>query len=137
MSTKQPIILLVEDEPMIADLYATVLSTRPYRVLRALNKTSALSLIEEHRPHLILLDLMIPIGAGEDLISYDHPVGFDIVEWVHHHPELTGTKIVIITNLESDEHRRHAMQLGVTEYLVKAQYDPHAIAEKVETILEA
>jgi len=130
-----PIILLVEDEPIIAELYHTVLGMRPYRVFKAYNKRSAIELIQEHKPHLILLDLMIPIGPGEELITYDHPVGFDILEWVRHHPDTAHTKVVILTNLESEANREHAEKLGVTDYLVKAAHDPHDILKRVDSVL--
>jgi CheY-like chemotaxis protein len=132
-----PTVMLVEDEPIIADLYETILGRKPYHIVKAFNKTSAIELIQEHRPSLILLDLMIPIGPGEDLITYDHPVGFDILEWIRDHPDLTHTKVVVLTNLESDAHREHAEHLGAAEYLVKVQHDPHDIAAKVDTLLSA
>ncbi|MFH1171809.1 MAG: response regulator [bacterium] len=130
-----PSILLIEDEPMISELYSAVLGVRPYQLFKAFNKTSAIELITEHKPHLILLDLMIPIGRGEDLISYDHPVGFDILEWVHHHPEMAHTKIVVLTNLESDEFRDHAEKLGAVAYLIKAEHEPHDILAQVDLLL--
>ncbi|MBI3956806.1 MAG: response regulator [Candidatus Kerfeldbacteria bacterium] len=130
-----PTILLVEDEPIIAEMYQAVLGTRPYRVILALNKQRAIELIEGEKPGLILLDLMIPIGAGEDLITYDHPVGFDILEWVNDHPDLAHTKVMVLTNLESTAHREHAERLGVTDYLVKAEHDPHDILRRVDAIV--
>ncbi len=130
-------ILIVEDEPMISEMYRTVLSKSAYHVLTALNKTAAIELITKHKPNIVLLDLMIPIGPGEELITYDHPVGFDILEWVRHHPDLDGTKIVIITNLDSLEHKRHAEQLGAIDYLVKANFGPKDIVKHVDALLKA
>lgn len=126
-------ILLVEDEPMIAQLYAAVLQSR-YDVVTAHSKQAAVARLLEQRPDVLLLDLMIPIGAGEDRISYDHPVGFDILEWMRHHKELQKTKVVIVTNLESDEHRRHAEQLGVVMYLVKAAMEPYELVRHVDAL---
>lgn len=131
-----PTILLVEDEPMIAHLYHSILGMRPYMVLTAFNKQAAIQMIIRHRPHVILLDLMIPLGPGESLISYDHPVGFDILEWVNNHPELQHTKVAILTNLESEQYKKHAEQLGVSAYIVKAEHDPHELLATVESLLE-
>lgn len=131
------IILLVEDEPMISELYRTVLAAEQYVVVLAFNKTSAIHLIERHRPKIILLDLMIPIGPGENLIEYDHPVGFDILEWVHHHDALAHTKVVIITNLDSEEHKRHAEELGAALYLVKSSIEPKEMVRRVDALARA
>lgn len=130
-------VLIVEDEPLISELYRAVLSTGPYKVLTAFNKQTAVELITQYRPHLILLDLMIPIGPGEELVTYDHPVGFDIVEWVRDHPELGKTKILVLTNLDSDMHKTHAEQLGVADYLMKVSLEPKELARKVDSIMKA
>lgn len=129
-------ILLVEDEPMISELYRTVLTQHQYVVILAHNKQSALFLLEQHRPSLVLLDLMIPVGAGEGFIEYDHPVGFDVLEWAHHHPEFAAVKFVVITNLDSEEHRKHALQLGAAAYLVKADVEPIQIVRQVDSIAQ-
>lgn len=119
---------------MINDIYKTVLKDRRYEVVSAYNKQSALKYIDDHRPDLILLDLMIPIGPGEELITYDHPVGFDILEWLHHHKVYSKIPVVILTNLDSDMHKEHAEKLGAREYLVKANLEPHDVVRYVDAL---
>ncbi len=128
-------ILLVEDEPLIAELYRSVLEAQHYTVTIASNKQAALQKIQETVPQLILLDLMIPIGGGEDLITYDHPVGFDILEWVKHHPECSQTKVMVLTNLDSNEHQSLAERLGAVAYLVKSNLEPHDIVRHVDAVV--
>ncbi len=130
----RPKILLVEDEPIIASLYESIL-VQKYDVITAGNKQLAILQLEAVHPHVLLLDLMIPLGVGEDFITYDHPVGFDILEWLHQHDELSDVRTIIITNLESDEHRKHAEQLGAVRYLVKASVEPHEILRNVDSVL--
>lgn len=128
-------ILLIEDEPMIAELYRTVLTVGKYDVITALNKRSAVELIEKLKPRLVLLDLMIPIGSGEDFIEYDHPVGLDVLEWIRHHPECQETKVIVITNLDSDDNKRMAEKLGAVLYLVKAGMEPRELVQHVDSVL--
>lgn len=132
---KKATILLIEDEPILVQLYAKALAKQPATVVTAHNKRSALEAIAEHKPDIILLDLMIPFGPGEDLINYEHPVGFDILEWVRHHPEYNSTKVAIMTNLDSDEHKKHAESLGVSKFLVKSDYEPKSISAIVTELL--
>lgn len=128
-------ILLIEDEPLIAGMYEDVLAKHPFSVVKAASKESAINQIQRHKPQLILLDLMIPLGSGEDLITYDHPVGFDILEWVRHHPEYAKTKVIVVTNLESDTHHKLADSLGVSGYVVKASLEPHDLITTVNAAM--
>lgn len=127
-------ILLIEDEPIIAELYRTVLAMGDYDVVTAFNKQSALSLIQKRTPMVVLLDLMIPIGPGESLVTYDHPVGFDILEWMHHHATFKSIPVMVVTNLESDQYRKHAESLGVAGYFVKANLEPKDIVKHVDAL---
>ncbi len=129
------LILLIEDEPLIAELYRAVLTEGKYEVITAFNKRSAVELIERLKPRLVLLDLMIPIGSGEDFIEYDHPVGFDVLEWIRHHPGCKETKVIVITNLDSDDNKRMAESLGAVLYLVKAGMEPHELVRHVDSVL--
>ncbi|MBI4415323.1 MAG: response regulator [Candidatus Kerfeldbacteria bacterium] len=129
-------ILLVEDEPIIAELYRAVLATRDYDVVTAFNKQSALTLIQERTPRVVLLDLMIPLGPGESLVTYDHPVGFDILEWMHHHAAYKSIPVMVVTNLESDQFRKHAESLGIAGYFVKANLDPKDLLRHVDSIAQ-
>lgn len=130
-------VLIVEDEPLISEIYRTVFAARKYVVLSAFNKQSAMHLIETQRPRIILLDLMIPIGPGEAMIEYDHPVGFDLLEWVRYHQGLVETRVIIVSNLDSIENRQRAQELGASGYLVKADLEPHELVRQVDTILAA
>jgi DNA-binding response OmpR family regulator len=49
---------------------------------------------------------------------------------------MTEIKVIIITNLESEDHKRRAAELGAARYLVKAFLDPHDLVKHVDTIIE-
>ena len=137
MESAMPTVLIVEDEPLIAAIYTAVLRRLPYHVETAHSKQSALTKIQKLAPNLILLDLLIPLGVGEDLVEYSHPVGFDILEWVRHHPQYAHAKVIVLTNLDADLHEKHARALGADEYLVKANLDPLAVADRVAAHLRS
>ena len=61
-----PPLLLVEDDSEIRVMMAIALECDGYRVLTASNGLEALALAQEHKPSLILLDLMMPVMAGEE-----------------------------------------------------------------------
>jgi signal transduction histidine kinase/CheY-like chemotaxis protein len=82
-------VLLVDDEPDALRLFARMLSAtgRPYRVLRAKNGARALSLLQKHRPDVVLLDLIMP---GID--------GFQVLEQKALDPEIAGIPVIAISS---------------------------------------
>lgn len=62
-------ILIIDDDAAIGDLEQEVLEREGYAVQRAYSGTEALLLLKEHRPDLVLLDLMLPGLSGEEVLS--------------------------------------------------------------------
>ena len=69
-------IAIIDDDIHIGDMLAEVLSQEGYAVLRAYSGTEALYLLSQHKPDLILLDLMLPGLSGEEVLPHieDIPV---------------------------------------------------------------
>jgi DNA-binding response OmpR family regulator len=69
-------IAIVEDDIPIGDMLAEVLTQEGYGVLRAYSGTEAIYLLAQHKPDLILLDLMLPGLSGEEVLPHiqDIPV---------------------------------------------------------------
>ena len=61
-------VLIVDDDPAIGDLEEEVLGRAGYGVRRAYSGTEALLILREHRPDIVLLDLMLPGLSGEELL---------------------------------------------------------------------
>jgi CheY-like chemotaxis protein len=134
MSTR---VLLVEDEPILVSLYTMALNSDGYEVTTALDATTAEQRLLINRPHAILLDLLIPIIPSGTLDSPDfhEPVGFRILRLVKSNPTLAHIKVLVLSNLDSDEHINTAKKLGADEYLVKASLEPHDLALKIKDAL--
>ncbi|HYV46124.1 MAG TPA: response regulator [Myxococcaceae bacterium] len=64
MPEGRPLILVVDDDPDILDALSEILETEGYEVDRARHGQEALSRIDQRRPDLILLDLMMPVMDG-------------------------------------------------------------------------
>ena len=69
-------IAIIDDDIHIGDMLTEVLSQEGYAVLRAYSGTEALYLLSQHKPDLILLDLMLPGLSGEEVLPHieDIPV---------------------------------------------------------------
>ena len=63
-------IAIIEDDVSIGDMLTKVLTQEGYTVLRAYSGTEALYLLSQHKPNLVLLDLMLPGLSGEEVLSH-------------------------------------------------------------------
>lgn len=82
---------------------------------------------EEFRPHIILLDIMLP---GMD--------GFEVLEKLKNHPEeaLRATPVIILSNFGQESKVDKGLQLGAVDYLVKANFTTGEIVSKIKEVLE-
>lgn len=113
-------ILLVEDDEGLAAVYVARLEAEGFSVRRVPNGEDALAAAIEFKPHLILLDAMMPKVSG-----------FDVLDILRNTPETTNIRIVMLTALSQESDQKRAEELGVDEYLVKSQV---VIADVVERI---
>ena len=134
MATK---VLLIEDEPLLSSLYAAMLHRDAYDVSMAMDATTGEEKVVTVRPHVVLLDLLIPgkLGADSANENYHEPMGFQILRFVKSTPSLSNTRVIILSNLDSDEHLKRAHELGANQYLVKSNLDPHELGKHVEEVL--
>ncbi|NTU84866.1 MAG: response regulator [Chloroflexales bacterium] len=65
-----PTILIIDDEPAIAEVVAEVLLDEGYETLTANRGRDALDIMAEHRPDLMLLDVYMPEMSGLDLLAH-------------------------------------------------------------------
>lgn len=120
MSDTKKVILLVEDDDNLANVYATRLDAEGFVAKRVANGEDALQVALEVKPDLILLDVMMPKVSG-----------FDVLDILRQSPDLVNTKVIMLTALSQDSDLERAKQLGVDDYLVKSQV---VIADVVERI---
>lgn len=136
MSTR---ILLVEDEPILVSLYTMALLQAAYEVNSALDAETAEFKVVSDRPHVILLDLLIPRTPSGDLhvANFHEPTGFQILRLVKGTPSLADIRVIVLSNLDSDEHLKMASELGADRYIIKANLDPHDLKRNVEEVLHS
>jgi CheY-like chemotaxis protein len=102
-------IIIVEDDPMMADTIASMLELFGYETAICQTAGEALDAIPQDKPGLILLDLNLPDGMG----------GIEICRQVKADPELRGTSAIIVSAEDNPLVIRSAMEAGASRYLVK------------------
>lgn len=97
-----PVIAIVDDDVYIGDMLEELLRREGYGVLRAYSGTEALMLLEDRRPDLILLDLMLPGLNGEEVL-----------------PHLTGIPVIVLSARAAVEDKVDLLRGGAADYLTK------------------
>jgi CheY-like chemotaxis protein len=100
-----PLVLVVDDDPDILDAICDILEVERYRVARARNGVEALQRVEEERPAVILLDLMMPVMDG-----------VTFAQALHERPGVRDVPILVIS---ADGNPQRAASVGARGYLAK------------------
>ncbi|HET8653927.1 MAG TPA: response regulator [Longimicrobiaceae bacterium] len=124
MATQQTI-LVVDDNRDNVEILRAFLESRGYRVAAAEDGKSALAKVDELRPALVLLDVMMP---GMD--------GWQVCRTIKNHPDYGGTRVIMVTAKAGFEDKFEGMRSGADDYVVKP-IDLRELGEKVERNLEA
>ncbi len=128
MQQEQKTVLIVEDDNDLRNVLVDRLSGWNYQVVQAEDGEKAVDAVLNHKPHLVLLDLLLP--------KLD---GFQVLEAVRKNPskEIADTRILVLSNLWSDKDILQAKALKVDEYFVKANTNLEDVFEKIRTLLAA
>jgi len=115
-------ILLVEDEQVLADVLDAKLKKQGYETNVAYEGEDGYKKINEWKPDLILLDIVLPKMNG-----------YEILEKMQ--SESNKTPVIIISNSGQPVEIERTKKLGAVDYLVKTQFDPAEVILKVNNYL--
>lgn len=118
-------IAIIEDDEAISQMYRIKFEAEGYTVETAANGKLGLELAEEMRPDIILLDLMMPIMSGEEVL-----VKLRKKDWGK------KIKVIILTNRGEQEIPDEVKQAGVEALILKAAMTPRQVAELVKSKLK-
>ena len=118
-------ILIVEDEEILLTALSEELKQEGFQVIGAKDGQEGVDTAKAEKPHLILLDLVMPrldgIGALKIMKADD---------------DIKDIPVVILTNLSDYDKISDALSLGAMDYLVKANYRLEELVNKIKTVLE-
>ncbi|HET8670795.1 MAG TPA: response regulator [Candidatus Saccharimonadales bacterium] len=121
MTTK---IAIIEDDQAISQMYRIKFEAEGYTVETADNGELGLELIEKMRPTIVLLDLMMPVMSGDEML-----VKMRSTDWGR------NIKVIILTNRGEQEIPPEVKSLNVTAIILKADMTPRQVAELVKAKL--
>jgi DNA-binding response OmpR family regulator len=117
-------IVVVEDELMLAEMYKDKLVRVGFDVYSAFDAEEGLELIKKVKPDLILLDILLPRENGVSLLGR-----------IRKEPGVSETPVIAFSNYDDLETKNEAKNLGAKDYLIKTNYTPQEIVEKIKEYL--
>lgn len=117
-------ILIIDDDPFIADMYVIKFKGEGFEVEAANDGKVGIKLAATMKPDVILLDVVMPAMDG-----------FDVLQKLRSDESLGRPKIIFLTNFGQREDIRRGMQLGADGYIIKAHFTPSEVSAKVKEVL--
>jgi two-component system alkaline phosphatase synthesis response regulator PhoP len=123
MDNNEITILLVDDEPDILEFLGYNLEKEGYKVLKAKNGQKAVKIAREHKPQLIILDVMMPVMDGMEACTEIRKL-----------PELAGTLIAFLTARGEDYSQIAGFDAGADDYITKP-IKPKLFISRIQALL--
>lgn len=116
-------VLIADDDPLLRDLLTHKLTAAGYTVIAAEDGRQALDQCHQQRPDLVVLDGMMPITDG-----------FEVLRRLKSNPDTAGLPVIMLTALRREEDIVGALKLGAADYLVKP-FIPDELVARIGRLL--
>lgn len=116
-------VMIIEDELLLNDAYAQVLSSAGIALMRAYNGQEALDQLQDATPDIILLDLRMPVMDGIHFLKKLSPK-----------ISMPDTKIIVFSNYDDQKEIDEAFSLGAMHYMLKAWATPDELIKLIREV---
>ena len=117
-------IAIIEDDQVINQMYRMKFEAAGFDVATASDGEAGVAIVKKFHPDLILLDLQMPNMNGVEALSLIRAL-----------PSHKQTPVIVLTNLGEEESPDGLRKLGVHSYIVKADFTPRQVVERVKHAL--
>lgn len=116
-------IFLVEDNPIVSHLYRTKFANEGFQVELAEDGLKAIKLLATARPDLIVLDLMLPVLSGVEVLKY-----------IRSQPDLKSLPVILLSEAYMSDLAQSAEAVGVQQTFLKSACTPNFLLGIVKDI---
>jgi DNA-binding response OmpR family regulator len=116
--------LICDDDPLLVDLLEYRLTSRGYAVAVAEDGGKALRRLQEMRPDAVLLDAMMPVIDG-----------YEVLRKIRENPDTADIPVIMLTARKQEQDIVMALELGANDYLVKP-FIPEELVARLGRLLE-
>jgi CheY-like chemotaxis protein len=114
-------VLVADDVPDVRELISLTLSPGPYTVVEATDGNMAWSLIQEHRPEVVVLDVLMPGRSG-----------LELTQAIRRDPSLASTYVILLSAAAQPAQVQAGLAAGADRYMIK----PFSLTEFAEAVTE-
>lgn len=118
-------IAIIEDDRAISQMYRIKFEAEGYDVETAENGKLGLALVEDMKPDIVLLDLMMPEMTGDEMLEK-----MRATDWGK------KIKVIVLTNMGEQEVPASIKEMDISDFILKADMTPRQVAELVKEQLK-
>ena len=108
MTEEQKTVIVVEDEPDAAELFAEMMRVSGFRVLKTYSSTPAISMIAQEQPDVVILDIMMPDISG-----------LEVLRFMRREQQLMHIPVIVVSARSMPSDIQEGLEAGATIYLTK------------------
>jgi two-component system phosphate regulon response regulator PhoB len=108
MSENPKTVVVIEDEPDAADMFGEMMRVNGFRVVKSYTSGPAISIIEQEKPDVIILDVMMPEISG-----------IDILRMMRARPDLSKIPVIVVSAKSMPADVKTGLEAGASVYLTK------------------
>ncbi len=124
MNEEKKIVLMIEDDSFLRNLYRDKIEKEGFVFIEATSGTEGLNKIINEKPDLIILDILLPIKGG-----------FDILEEMKKNGLISVIPVIILSNLKQEIDIEEARNLGAQDYFIKSETNLSELIERVKDLI--
>lgn len=118
-------ILLVEDEKLLGEMYRDKFIQAGFEVIWVDSAEKGIEIVSQMKLDMIILDILLPRKNG-----------IDFLKQLRENKNIAPIPVMAFSNFDDPETKKQVMGLGAKEYLIKTNYIPAEIIEKIKKYLE-
>jgi DNA-binding response OmpR family regulator len=108
MTISQKTVMIIEDEPDAAEMFAEMMRVSGFRVLKMFASAPAIPLIIQEKPDIIILDIMMPDISG-----------LEVLRFIRREPQLASTPVIVVSAKSMPSDIKVGIDAGASIYLTK------------------
>ncbi len=124
MEENKKTILMIEDDSFLRNLYRDKLEREGFEFIEATSGVEGMNKIANEDPDLVLLDILLPMRSG-----------FDVLEEMNENGMISQIPVIILSNLKQEVDIEEGRKMGAKDYFIKAETDFIDILERIKEII--
>lgn len=108
MTPAQKTVMIIEDEPDAAEMFAEMMRVNGFRVVKMFSSAPAIPMLNQEKPDIVILDVMMPDISGLEVLRY-----------IRREPELSSIPVIVISAKSMPSDIKTGLEAGADLYLTK------------------